>query len=458
MARLGVFGGAFNPIHHGHVAAARAAMSALRLDRLLFIPTGVSPLKADAELADGAHRIEMARLAIAGEPGMAVSDVEVTRPGKSFALDTVRALRTANPDVTEMLFLIGADVARRLNLWKGIDELRTLARFVVLSRAGDVAAGFEPGLERVETPSIDISSTEIRDRIRRGMNVESMIARSVAAHIDTHRLYRTGARGRITRALDMIRPRVVACSGGIDSLLLATLAHRQAPDATIIAHAISPAVPEEATQRVRDRAATEGWALRIIRSGEFDDERYLSNPLNRCYFCKSNLYEALKIVAATLDAGAVLLSGANIDDLGEYRPGLEAAAERGVRHPWIEAGLHKSDIRAIATDLGLPFASLPASPCLASRLYTGTRVTTDRLQAIERGEALLRRKTGIDVVRCRIRSDELIIEVGDADRARITDPLIERVLAVARATEPALRRASLDARAYRPGRAFVGAP
>jgi uncharacterized protein len=153
----------------------------------------------------------------------------------------------------------------------------------------------------------------------------------------------------------------------------------------------------------------------------------------------------------------LLLSGANVDDLGEYRPGLDAASENGVRHPWIEAGLGKADIRAIARELELPFAALPASPCLASRLYTGTRVTAERLRAVERGEALIRARTGVEVVRCRIRERELTIEVLDADRHRIGQALADEVLALARETEPALAAARLDERSYRPGRAFVGA-
>jgi len=129
-----------------------------------------------------------------------------------------------------------------------------------------------------------------------------------------------------------------------------------------------------------------------------------------------------------------------------------------VRHPWIEAGLGKAEIRAIASELGLSFADLPASPCLASRLYTGTTVTAPRLRAVERSEALLRTRTGIKVVRCRIRERELIIEVQDADRGRIDERLVAEVLDVAQQAEPSLAAARLDARAYAPGRAFVRMP
>jgi uncharacterized protein len=262
---------------------------------------------------------------------------------------------------------------------------------------------------------------------------------------------------RIEAVLGGIGPLVIACSGGIDSMLLAIIAHRSAPEQVVIAHAISPAVPDEGTARVHDWAAREGWALRIVRSGEFDDESYLSNPVNRCYFCKSNLYASLQTITDELGSEGTIVSGANLDDLGEYRPGLIAASEQGVRHPWIEAETDKTDIRALARTLDLPFADLAASPCLASRLYTGTRVTPERLRAVHACEALIRERTGITVVRCRIRDDQMRVEVADAHRPLITAALLVQVYARARQLEPGLTRAILDDAAYQPGRAFVGA-
>ncbi|MEM1335113.1 MAG: ATPase, partial [Actinomycetota bacterium] len=199
------------------------------------------------------------------------------------------------------------------------------------------------------------------------------------------------ALGRLQAALTTVPDRVVACSGGIDSLVLATVAVSE-PGSTRVAHTATPAVPGDATARVVDHAARGGWRLDVIRSGEFDDDRYLSNPTERCYFCKSNLYDAIQALLDTADVPSctAVLSGANTDDLGEYRPGLDAAAERAVRHPFVEAGIGKAEIRSIARLLGMAEADLPASPCLASRLYTGTRVTAARLRAVEAGEALLR--------------------------------------------------------------------
>lgn len=260
---------------------------------------------------------------------------------------------------------------------------------------------------------------------------------------------------RIHTTLAAMDPVIIACSGGIDSTLLAVVAHRRAPGRVTVAHAISLAVPPEATERVRTLAAQEGWALSIVRSGEFADENYLSNPVNRCYFCKSNLYDSLMQIAAAHGSGTVV-SGANLDDLGEYRPGLDAAAERGVRHPWIEAQFAKADIRSLARELALPFAELPSSPCLASRLYTGTRVTAERLRAVHAAESLVKQRTGLAVVRCRVRGAMLIVEVADNDRPAITPQLLEELHAAAATAEPGITAAVLDAEAYRPGRAFVG--
>jgi len=261
---------------------------------------------------------------------------------------------------------------------------------------------------------------------------------------------------RIHATLDSVNHAVIACSGGIDSTLLALVAHRHMRGHVTIAHAISAAVPPEATERVKRLAEEEGWTLSIVQSGEFQDENYLSNPVNRCYFCKSNLYDSLTQIAAAHQSGTIL-SGANLDDLGEYRPGLDAAAEHGVRHPWIEAEFSKADIRALARALDVPFSELPSSPCLASRLYTGTRVTAARLRAVHACETQIKVQTGLEVVRCRVRDSLMIVEVADADRRQITQSLLAELSTTAARHEPGISAAILDAEAYRPGRAFVGA-
>jgi len=261
---------------------------------------------------------------------------------------------------------------------------------------------------------------------------------------------------RLHGVLSDIGERIVACSGGIDSLVLATVAHRRAPTMTTVAHTLTPAVPSDGTARVAEYAEREGWQLEIVRSHEFEDEAYLANPVDRCYHCKRNLYDAVgELVRNSPMSAAIIVSGANLDDLGEYRPGLVAAAERAVRHPYVEAEITKAEVRSIARHLGIADADLPASPCLASRLYTDTRVTPSRLLAIEAGERLVRERTGLQVVRCRVRDRAVLVEVGPLSRDLITKQVLAELHHAMTALEPSIDTVRLDDREYAPGRAFV---
>ena len=210
--------------------------------------------------------------------------------------------------------------------------------------------------------------------------------------------------------LDGIGRSAVAVSGGVDSMTLALLAGRRLGAACAMFHAVSPAVPPEATARVRALGAREGWRLTVLDAGEFDDPAYRANPANRCFYCKTNLYGAL---AARTDA--TLLSGTNLDDLGDWRPGLKAAEEHGVRHPFVEAGIDKARIRAIAAALGFDdLARLPAAPCLSSRIETGLRVEADDLASIHAAERYLARQLRQlrpETVRCRRRRAGIVIEL-----------------------------------------------
>lgn len=228
----------------------------------------------------------------------------------------------------------------------------------------------------------------------------------------------------IEEILDDLGPCVVAVSGGVDSMTLAVSAARYlGRERVSIVHAISAAVPPEATLRVEAWADRENWHIKLIDAGEFGDENYRSNPVDRCFFCKGNLYGA---IAARADA--TILSGTNMDDLGEYRPGLVAAARHGVRHPFVEARMDKAAVRALARELSLgAIAELPASPCLSSRVETSIRIEPALLHAVHAIERLLTERLKPATVRCRLRRSGIVIEL-DAGSLTAAGPALRNAL------------------------------
>ena len=214
----------------------------------------------------------------------------------------------------------------------------------------------------------------------------------------------------LTTIIDQLPEVAVAVSGGVDSLTLATAIHRRNTARATMFHAVSPAVPEEATDRVRALAETEGWALRIIDAGEFDDTDYRANPVNRCFYCKTNLYGAIAPLTK-----AQIVSGTNLDDLGEYRPGLQAAEHHSARHPFVEAGIDKAGVRLLAQRFGLgAISELPAAPCLSSRIETGISIDPSMLKLVHQTERFVAGKLHPKTVRCRVRADGVVIELDKA--------------------------------------------
>src|SRR5688572_5800263 len=182
---------------------------------------------------------------------------------------------------------------------------------------------------------------------------------------------------------------LVAFSGGVDSSYLALIATQELGKNALCVTGISPSVSKKQREDAQKIAADFRFNFEMIDTDEMENPDYQSNPTNRCYHCKTELYGKLALVAKNKGIEFVV-DGSNADDVGDYRPGRTAAAEKGVKSPLIEAGLTKQEIRQLSLKHGLPTWDQPASPCLSSRIAYGVPVTIERLSKVEKGEALLR--------------------------------------------------------------------
>jgi nicotinate-nucleotide adenylyltransferase len=186
--RFGILGGSFNPIHHGHLIIATRAAEALSLDRVLLIPTAVSPLKRPGDLASARDRLAMVRLAVRMNPLLEASDLEVRRGGTSYTVDTLRELRKKLRG--QFVLILGADAAQLLPRWRSIQEVRRLAQIAVVGRAGLRRTEKTPKEAVVPVPLVEISSTDIRERVRRGLPIRYLVPEVVERFIRQKRLYR----------------------------------------------------------------------------------------------------------------------------------------------------------------------------------------------------------------------------------------------------------------------------
>jgi len=191
--KIGLYGGSFDPVHFGHLIVAQEVCERFALDRVIFIPAAQSPLKPSAVHASAADRLAMLEAAIEGDPRFAVSDIELRRGGLSYTLDTVREFQALHPSDT-FYWIIGADQAARLPQWHAVDQLAKMVEFIVVDRPGSLAAQMAtvPGLQlhRVPRRLIDISSTELRERARRGLPLEYFIPHKALVYLKEHCLYR----------------------------------------------------------------------------------------------------------------------------------------------------------------------------------------------------------------------------------------------------------------------------
>jgi len=183
---------------------------------------------------------------------------------------------------------------------------------------------------------------------------------------------------------------LIAYSGGVDSTLVAKIAYDVLGDRAMAVTAVSPSLLPEELEDAQIQAAQIGIRHQVVQTREMDNPNYTANPVNRCYFCKSELHDTLKPLSRQLGYEYVV-DGVNADDLRDYRPGIQAAKERGVRSPLAELGVTKAEVRQLSQHLGLPWWDKPAQPCLSSRFPYGEEITVGKLQRVGRAEIYLRR-------------------------------------------------------------------
>ena len=237
----------------------------------------------------------------------------------------------------------------------------------------------------------------------------------------------TSKRERLLAVLRSMPGAAVAFSGGIDSTVVAKAAFEALGERAVAVTADSSSVPRAEIKDAGRLAALIGIRHCVVTTEEFSNADYLRNDGARCYYCKSELYDTIVTLLPELEA-SVVCSGANLDDMGDYRPGLKAAAERHVRHPLQEAGFTKADVRALAQFWGLPTWDKPASPCLSSRLAPGLAVTPERTARIEAGEIYLK-SLGLRDCRVRLHEGELArIELPVSEIARFALPEVREAL------------------------------
>ena len=243
---------------------------------------------------------------------------------------------------------------------------------------------------------------------------------------------------------------VVAYSGGVDSAVVARAAREACGERARAVTAVSASLAQGELEHAQELARHIGIAHEVIETREFDNPSYIANPANRCYHCKTELYNQLDALCNRWP-GAVVVNGANVDDLGDWRPGLQAAREHQVDSPLVAVGISKAEVRALAKHWQLPAWDKPASPCLSSRVAYGIAVTPERLARIDASERFIREELGVRELRVRLEANELArIEVPLAEVPRLVAEGVSQRVAQ-RLRELGFRAVCLDLEGFRSG-------
>lgn len=242
----------------------------------------------------------------------------------------------------------------------------------------------------------------------------------------------------------------VAFSAGVDSTVVAQAAQLACGDRSVAVTAVSDSLASGELESARELAQLIGIRHEVLETDEFSNPNYLRNSGDRCYHCKTELYTQLEGLAGRLDVD-VIMNGANVDDQGDYRPGMQAATEHSVRSPLIEAGLTKAEVRQLALHWNLPIWDKPASPCLSSRIAYGLEVTPERVRRVDAAESFLRQLLGILELRVRHEAHDLArVEVPVAEIHRLLAPEIRATIAT-QLRELGFKFVTLDLEGFRSG-------